>query len=130
MSSIGSLAFPRNAWYPALWSQDLKAGELVARTFLGDPVVLFRDKAGAPVAMADMCPHRFAPLHRGELTAEGALRCMYHGLEFGPSGQCVKNPHGDGAVPRNCTVRTYPVREKHTLVWIWMGEGEPSDTIP
>jgi vanillate O-demethylase monooxygenase subunit len=120
------MSYPRNAWYPALWSQDLKAGELVARTFLGDAVVLFRRDDGSAAAMADVCPHRFAPLSLGKLLAGSTIRCMYHGLEFDAGGRCVKNPHGDGRLPRNCDVRTYPIVEKHTLAWIWMGEA-PAD---
>jgi phenylpropionate dioxygenase-like ring-hydroxylating dioxygenase large terminal subunit len=131
MESIGSLAWPRNAWYPALWSQDLKAGAMVARTFLGEPVVLFRDPGGVATALADVCPHRFAPLHRGELQPGGGIRCMYHGLEFSSDGRCTLNPHGDGALPRNCSVRGYPVAEKHSLVWIWLGERRPdASAIP
>ena len=130
MPVLGSLAFPRNAWYPALWSQDLKAGALLPRTLLGDPLVFLRDPQGDAHALSDLCPHRFAPLHRGELTAEGSLRCLYHGLEFSPRGECVRNPHGDGALPRNCKVPAYPLREAHSLIWVWMGEAEPTDTIP
>src|SRR3954464_433010 len=116
------MSYPRNAWYPAIWSQDLKAGELLPRTFLGEPVVLFRSADGTAIAMADVCPHRFAPLHRGEWLAEGGIRCLYHGLEFSAEGKCIRNPHGDGALPRNCSVRTYPLMEKHSLAWIWMGD--------
>jgi phenylpropionate dioxygenase-like ring-hydroxylating dioxygenase large terminal subunit len=127
---MDSVSYPRNAWYPAVWSQDLKPGELVPRTFLDDPVVLFRRDDGAPAAMADQCPHRFAPLHKGELLPGSVVRCLYHGLEFSSDGRCVRNPHGDGAPPRAASVRTYPVQEKHTLVWIWMGERQPDAAIP
>jgi vanillate O-demethylase monooxygenase subunit len=122
--------YPFNAWYPAMWSKDLPSSELVARTYLGEPVVVYRDPAGRPVAMADVCPHRFAPLSRGELLADGGVRCMYHGLEFTSSGKCSLNPHGDGRIPPTMCVRTYPVTEKHTIVWIWMGKKAPTDTIP
>src|SRR6185503_3040995 len=115
--------------YPALWSQDLDAGKLVARKILGEPVVFFRAE-GAPAALEDMCPHRFAPLHQGELIPGGGVRCMYHGLEFASDGRCTRNPHGDGALPRNASVRSYPVQEKHTAIWIWMGERKPDLPIP
>ena len=113
-----------------MWSKDLPAGQLVAKTYLGEPVVLYREPSGRPVAMADICPHRFAPLSRGELLADGGVRCMYHGLEFARDGRCSLNPHGDNRIPPAMGVRTYPVVEKHTLVWIWMGKREPTDTIP
>jgi phenylpropionate dioxygenase-like ring-hydroxylating dioxygenase large terminal subunit len=126
----GRMDYPFNAWYAAMWSKDLPRGQLVGKTYLGQPVVLYREPSGKPVAMADICPHRFAPLSRGELLPDGGVRCMYHGLEFAASGKCSLNPHGDGKIPPTMCVRTYPVTEKHTLVWIWMGKKEPTDTIP
>jgi phenylpropionate dioxygenase-like ring-hydroxylating dioxygenase large terminal subunit len=122
--------YPFNAWYAAMWSKDLPSRQLVAKTYLGQPVVLYRDPFGRPVAMADICPHRLAPLSRGELLSDGGVRCMYHGLEFANDGKCSLNPHGDGRIPAALSVRTYAVTEKHTLVWIWMGKQEPTDTIP
>ncbi|MSQ51153.1 MAG: aromatic ring-hydroxylating dioxygenase subunit alpha [Betaproteobacteria bacterium] len=123
--------YPFNAWYPAIWSKDLIQGELLSRTYLGRPVVLFRSESGLPVAMDDLCPHRFAPLSRGKMLPGNVIRCMYHGLEFDASGQCVRNPHGDRQIPRNMCVRTYRMTEKHTLIWIWMGDRDPgaSDVI-
>ena len=34
--------FLRNAWYVAAWSDDLADGQLLARTILKEPVVLYR----------------------------------------------------------------------------------------
>ncbi|VCU69810.1 Toluene-4-sulfonate monooxygenase system iron-sulfur subunit TsaM1 [Pigmentiphaga humi] len=123
------MAFLKNCWYAAIWADELKTGELAARTLLDTPLVLYRDDAGRPVAMDDMCPHRLAPLRLGKLLPGGTIQCGYHGLEFDSSGQCVKNPHGNGRVPRGCQVRTYPMVEKHTLAWIWMGNGEPDEGL-
>ena len=121
--------FLRNTWYVAIWAQDLGAGDLVSRTFLNEPVVLFRDAAGNPHALADMCPHRFAPLSRGEIINDGMLRCAYHGLVFDSGGKCIRNPHGK--LPK-IDVRAYPLVERHSLIWIWMGEPEKAnlDRIP
>lgn len=81
-------------------------------------------------ALVDACPHRLAPLSLGKF--EGPIvQCGYHGLAFdGTTGQCVRNPHG--AVTGNMAVRSYPVVERHKLVWLWMGDlaaAEPA-TIP
>lgn len=121
--------FLKNCWYAAMWSEALAGGELIARTLLGDPLVFFRDAAGCAVAMEDLCPHRLAPLRLGKLLHDGRIRCGYHGLEFDAVGQCVKNPHGSGRIPKNCRVRTYPLVEKHTLVWIWLGDGVPDEGL-
>ena len=123
------MTYLRNCWYAAIWSADLKQGELLARTLLDEPLVFFRDLLGKPVAMDDMCPHRLAPLRLGKLLPDGRIQCGYHGLEFDPSGQCVKNPHGTGVIPKNCKVRTHRLVEKHTLLWIWMGDAEPDESL-
>ena len=125
------MEFLRNTWYVAMWSQDLKAGELVGRTYLNEPVVMFRDPDGRVNAMEDVCPHRLAPLSMGKLVCEGKhIRCAYHGLEFDGSGQCVVNPHASGRIPKNSSVRSYPVVEKHSLIWIWMGDEQPDAISP
>ena len=36
----------RNAWYVAAWSDDLIDGQLLARTFMHEPVVLYRKPDG------------------------------------------------------------------------------------
>ncbi len=123
------MTYLKNCWYAAMWSEGLKAGELVARTLLDEPLVFFRDASSAPVAMDDMCPHRLAPLRLGKLLPDGRIQCGYHGLEFGSDGQCLKNPHGSGRIPKNCRVKTYRLVEKHTLVWIWMGDATPDEAL-
>jgi phenylpropionate dioxygenase-like ring-hydroxylating dioxygenase large terminal subunit len=115
------MTFLRNAWYCAGFSSDLEPGKTRAITMLGEPVVLYRKEDGAPVALADRCPHRFAPLSLGRV-CEGQLQCGYHGLRFDASGQCTHNPHGDGAIPKAAQVRAYPVLERHQALWVWMGD--------
>lgn len=127
--SVKTMNYLRNCWYAAMWSEALKRGALVAATLLDEPLVFFRDQLGQPVAMDDMCPHRLAPLRLGKLLPDGHVRCGYHGLEFASSGLCVKNPHGNGHIPPNCRVKTYRVVEKHTLVWIWMGDAAPDESL-
>ena len=86
-----------NAWYVAAWSDDLTEGQLLARTILKEPVVLYRKSDGAVVALGDRCPHRFAPLHMGKIVHGDRVQCPYHGLEFDQTGACVLNPHGTRA---------------------------------
>lgn len=120
------MKYLKNTWYVAAWSHEITADSLLARTFFGEAVVLFRDGGGAPAALADFCPHRFAPLHRGRLKL-GNVECGYHGLVFDRTGACVDNPHGDGAIPPACKVRSYTVQEKHGVVWFWPGDAARAD---
>lgn len=117
------MPFIRESWYPAGWSAALGA-EPVARTFLGDEVVLYRAENGDPVALANTCPHRFAALAKGKLHGD-AIACPYHGLRFGPDGRCVHNPHGPAT--GSMRVRSYPLVERHGMLWIWMGDAAHAD---
>jgi vanillate O-demethylase monooxygenase subunit len=118
------MAFLRNAWYMAWWADEVPRERMVHRTLLGEQIVFYRRGDGSPVALRDRCPHRFVPLHMGRLRGD-TVQCCYHGLEFDCTGRCVKNPHGDGAIPSAAKVRAYPLAERHGIVWIWMGEEEP-----
>jgi phenylpropionate dioxygenase-like ring-hydroxylating dioxygenase large terminal subunit len=119
-------AFVRNAWYVAMWGEDLAPGQVVGRTILNDAVAIFRKADGSVAALADRCAHRFAPLRLGKVVAGDRIQCAYHGLEFDGSGACVLNPHGNKRVPPSARVRCYPIVEKHRALWIWMGD-KPSD---
>ena len=83
--------FVRNAWYVACWAGDLEPGVPLAKTILSEPIVLWRDRDGAPVALEDRCCHRHLPLSLGKVTGN-TLQCGYHGLEFDNSGTCVSVP--------------------------------------
>lgn len=111
-----------NCWYQAAWSSELGQTPLV-RTILNTPVLLYRTDAGV-AALLDRCPHRFAPLSAGRIEGDRVV-CGYHGLGFDASGQCVLNPHSP--ITSSMRVRAYPVHERHTGVWIWMGDPAQAD---
>lgn len=46
---------------------------------------------------------------------------MYHGLLFDGAGRCVEVPAQDHISPK-LTVKAFPVVERDSLIWIWMGE--------
>lgn len=120
--------FLRNVWYVAGWADEIGPDKLLARQIADDPIVMFRDAQGQPKALFDRCPHRFAPLSMGRLCDGGAaLQCGYHGLRFDGSGQCTHNPHGDGRIPPNAVVRSYPMVERESLLWIWTGDPAQAD---
>ncbi len=123
------MIFLRNTWYMAFWSEALVSNQLVSRRILNEPLVFFRDHHGHVTALVDACPHRFVPLHLGSLTTEGNIRCGYHGLEFNSAGECVRNPHASGKIPPGASVKSYPLLEKHSIIWIWMGEQPPNPEL-
>jgi phenylpropionate dioxygenase-like ring-hydroxylating dioxygenase large terminal subunit len=101
----------------------------------GVPLVLLRLADGAPpVAYADRCPHRLVPLSAGQVVASrhlgrigqpaiegGALRCRYHGWEFGADGRCVALPSlgPDATPPPRADLLPGPeVRERDGVVYL------------
>ena len=118
--------FVRNTWYVVMFSSHLAEGELVHRTILNEPIAFYRKEDGGIAAITDRCPHRFVPLSMGKLVPGDRVQCIYHGLEFGADGRCALNPHGSGKISDSLNLRSYPVVEKHTLIWIWMGD-KPAD---
>ena len=116
--------YVRNAWYVGAWGSDLEQNKLKAIRILAEPIVLWRTQRQL-VALADRCVHRLAPLSLGRCEAE-RLRCMYHGLLYDPEGQCVQIP-GQDVIPPGARVRRYPVVERHSWIWVWMGDPARAD---
>lgn len=121
----------KNIWYVAAWAEEIEQGKLFHRQLVGEHVLFFRNKEGQLHAIGDRCPHRFAPLHLGQQVGD-AVECRYHGLRFGPEGQCVFNPQGNGVIPKAAKVPAYPTTEKYDIAWIWMGDPDRADpaTVP
>lgn len=117
--------FLRNVWYVAGFSADLKPRDRIGRKVLGEPVVLFRTGSGVLGALEDRCCHRAMPLSDGHVDDE-IIRCCYHGLEFSTQGACTRVP-GQDRVPRQASVRKYPVVELDDVIWIWMGDESRAD---
>lgn len=118
------MRYLKNCWYQAGWSEELTADAALPRTVAEVPLMFMRDDAGRPAALMDRCAHRFAPLSAGKV-AGGRVTCGYHGLSFDASGRCVHNPHG--AVTSAMRVASFPVVERHSALWIWLGAPELAD---
>ena len=116
--------FVRNAWYMASWAKDLGDKPLPI-TILDEPVVIFRGENGAIGGLADVCPHRAVPLSMGRIAGNHII-CPYHGIEFDMAGVCRRNPHVKGP-PDRLTGRSYPVADRHGIIWIWPGDPGRAD---
>ena len=122
--------FIRNALVVA--ARAVEIGEpAVARRICNKPLVLFHDAEGHAAALLDMCCHRGAPLHLGQVTERG-LVCGYHGLTFDRAGRCVHIP-GQDRVAERARVRAFPQVEQDAFLWIWMGDpakADPANIVP
>ncbi|HEY4214843.1 MAG TPA: aromatic ring-hydroxylating dioxygenase subunit alpha [Steroidobacteraceae bacterium] len=117
--------FVRNCWYVSGWSAELPAEGLVALTLINEPLLIFRTSRGDVVALEDRCCHRQAPLSLGRREGDD-IRCMYHGLKFDSGGHCIEIP-GQASIPSRARVRRYAVAERHSWIWVWMGEESAAD---
>jgi phenylpropionate dioxygenase-like ring-hydroxylating dioxygenase large terminal subunit len=111
-------AYLRNVWYMAGWSEELGDGILGRRLF-DRQIVLFRTGDGNVKAIADRCPHRFAPLSLGEKRGD-AIVCPYHGLTYDGAGACVHNPFSD-KIPAAARVDAWDAVERDGIIWLWGG---------
>lgn len=119
----------KNAWYVAGFKHELDGGKVVARRFLGTPVVMMRHSDGRVAALEDLCPHRLMPLSFGRRVGD-ELQCGYHGMRFSITGACTLAP-GQTHIPTQACVRSFPLEERHGLLWIWMGNADADpDLIP
>jgi phenylpropionate dioxygenase-like ring-hydroxylating dioxygenase large terminal subunit len=117
--------YVKNTWYVAGWSQDLEPNKPADITILGEPVVIWRNSDNALTALEDRCVHRLAPLSLGRCEGQ-KLRCMYHGLLYDRTGAVTEIP-GQDLIPPHAKVRAYPVCEKHSWIWVWMGDTAACD---
>lgn len=118
------MTYLRNCWYQAGWTDEVSVGIPLVRRILDEPILFYRTDGGELAALLDRCPHRFAPLSAGKIDGDNVV-CGYHGLGFSPAGACILNPHGP--ITSTMKVRSYPVAERHTAIWIWMGDSELCD---
>ncbi|WP_295638247.1 aromatic ring-hydroxylating dioxygenase subunit alpha [Novosphingobium sp.] len=118
--------WPRQQWWIAAWSGEVSR-ELLGRTILGEPVILYRTEDGTPTALAGVCPHRSYPLAQGTLVGD-AVQCTYHGFTFDAAGACVRVP-SQASVPDRSRLRHYPTVERGGTVWIWTGDPDRSDAV-
>lgn len=99
-------------WHPLLASREL-GRKPVRRRLCGEPLVLFRTRAGQAAAVGEVCPHRRMSLAAGTVQGE-ELVCAYHGWRFSGDGQihCPLMPQAGLRHP------AFQVREAHGLVWV------------
>ncbi len=115
-----------DSWYAAGTVPEINAKKPVSRVILGQRLVLWRTRAGRSLAFSDRCLHRNAPLSAGDLF-DDCIGCPYHGWVYNADGRLVVIPaQAEGDEVPDLRVRSWPVVERYGLVWVWMGDGEPT----
>lgn len=119
--------FLKDSWTIAALSTEVTRLKPLTRTIMNEPVMLYRALDGAAVALRDRCPHRFAPLSAGMVIGD-AIRCGYHGMTFDRQGMCIANPtQPDEKIAEAARVRAFPIVERDSFIWIWMGDAAKAD---
>ncbi|MDX2098849.1 MAG: aromatic ring-hydroxylating dioxygenase subunit alpha [Leptolyngbyaceae cyanobacterium bins.59] len=121
--------FLRDLWYFALGSARLKPGQMMAKTILGEPILLGRTLKGEAFALRDICPHRGVPLSCGRFDGN-EVECCYHGWRFDSTGRCTDIPSLTQDHDLDLSlfgVRSYPLQEVQGNLWIYIPSSDRSD---
>lgn len=111
------MSWLQNAWYMGAWAEEVGTNGL-SRQIADKPIYFFRLSNGQIGALLDRCPHRFAPLSKGERDGDTVV-CGYHGLAFSAEGKCVRNPFSD-RIPAGSDIPAFDTAEKDGIVWLWV----------
>ena len=114
-------------WYAVEEVRNIKPGTVVEVVFWKHSIALFRATDGSFHAMDNRCAHRQLKLSLG--VVEGCrLVCAYHGWKYDADGRLAETEHerlGRG-FPK-VSLRTYPVKVRYGLVWLFPGDPEKSE---
>ena len=109
-------------WYAVEEVRRVKPGTVVEVVFWKRSIALFRGKDGSFHALDNRCAHRQIKLSLGNVK-DCRLVCAYHGWEYDENGRCVATAHDRlGQDLPNVSLRTYPVKVRYGLVWLFPGD--------
>lgn len=84
--------------------------------------MFWRTSNGEPVITSDLCPHRGVKLSLGTIKKD-CIACPFHGFEFDSHGACQLVPETNKSAV-NLAVQTFPAKEKHGFIWMWLGDND------
>jgi phenylpropionate dioxygenase-like ring-hydroxylating dioxygenase large terminal subunit len=117
-------------WYVVAKSVQVKPGKPHAVRALGRRLVLWRDGDGKLACLEDYCPHRGAPLSRGEVNGDD-IACRYHGVTLDRTGTIVRVPAMPGcALEGRRAVDSYAVSEACDGVFVYIPSRERPQPAP
>ncbi|MBV6622505.1 MAG: aromatic ring-hydroxylating dioxygenase subunit alpha [Rivularia sp. (in: Bacteria)] len=114
-------------WYAVEYDRTIKPGQVIEVKFWNTSIALYRTENGQLVALENRCAHRQLPLSLGQVDGD-RLVCCYHGWGYNQEGRVVDIPHDlfDKPMPV-CKIRTYPVKVRYRLIWIFPGNPTLAD---
>ena len=124
-----------SGWIAVALSRDVEPGAVTGVIIQDEEWALWRAKSGHAHFWEDRCPHRGMRLSFGFVRGD-RLGCLYHGWQYGESGQCCYVPaHPELDVPATIRVATYPVAESGGMIWTCFAPSPPAppafgDAVP
>lgn len=119
-----------NYWYAVEHDSAIAKKQIVEVKFWGDSVAVYRDENGRLHAIENRCAHRQLPLTVGTVQGDRIV-CDYHGWNYNGAGELVDVPHTlFGKKMPKCTLRTFPLRVRYGLVWLFFGDASRADSVP
>lgn len=121
-----------NYWYAVELEGNLRPGQVREVVFWGTSIALYRGGGGVVSALVNRCAHRHIRLSIGQVQ-DDCLTCIYHGWRYDGDGRCVHIAHeiGPGRKPLpNIRIRSYPVRVRYGLIWLFPGDPALADRVP
>ncbi|MCY3852599.1 MAG: Rieske 2Fe-2S domain-containing protein [Gammaproteobacteria bacterium] len=115
-------------WYAVEEVRRVKPGTVVEVVFWKRAIALFRAKDGSFHAVEDRCAHRQLKLSLGHVE-DCRLVCAYHGWQYDGGGQRAGGPREHlGENCENVSIRSYPVKVRYGLVWLFPGDPEKAES--
>lgn len=119
----------RGRWYALTAVRNVGAEPLRVER-LGEPIVLWRDAAGALHAQEDRCPHRGARLSQG-FVHDDTIVCPYHGVRIDSDGVIAAVPALPGCpIEGRRAVRTYAVRAHGAVIFAYFPSPAQPEPVP
>jgi hypothetical protein len=116
-------------WYAVEHAAALRLGQVHEVRFWGTSIALYRGRDGSLGAVENRCAHRHVPLTLGEVT-DCRLVCKYHGWGYAADGRLAEIPHDlFGRSFPSVRIRSYPVRTRYGLIWIFPGDPARADAV-
>ncbi|MGK5545338.1 Rieske 2Fe-2S domain-containing protein [Streptomyces sp. URMC 127] len=110
------LPYP-DGWFAVAFREELPAGRVMTRRFMGEDIVLYRTRSGLVRAVRPFCPHLGAHLGYGGTVEGENIVCPFHRFAYSPDGTCVRTDYG--APPPRARLTLRHVREVDGAVVVW-----------
>ena len=103
-------------------------GDYFTVRIVGLPIIVWRTSRGIR-AFVNICAHRGCTVAQDQIGNANALRCPYHGWQYGADGRVSEIPDAWSFAPYNKTgthrLRRLDIEECGGLMFIRMGKGAP-----